>query len=127
MKTILLDTNFILTSLKEKIDFFEDIKLMGLKIIIPKQVINELKTITKSKKKLHFREQSELALKLLEKNRKSWMKKDLSTYGRNTDKGIINFANKNKRIIIATLDRELKKKIKNPTLIIRAQKKLEII
>lgn len=127
MKIVLLDTNFILTSLKEKIDFFEDIKFMGMKIIIPKQVINELKRITKSKKKLHFREQSELALKLLEKNRMSWMKKDLSKYGRNTDKGIKNYSDKHKEVIVATLDKELKKKIKNPTLIIRARKKLEII
>tara|TARA_Y100000310_G_C20499256_1_gene723107 strand:+ start:536 stop:919 length:384 start_codon:yes stop_codon:yes gene_type:complete len=126
MGKVILDTNFILSCVKQKIDFLEDIKLMGMEILIPKQVINELKIISKSKKKLHFREQSELALKLLEKNRKSWVKKDLSNYGKNTDKGIINFGNKNKSIIIATLDKELKNKIKNQKLVIRGKKNLEI-
>ena len=39
----LLDSNFLLTCIKQKIDFFEEIKLMGISIIIPKQVLNELK------------------------------------------------------------------------------------
>ena len=51
MKYAILDTNFILTCVKQKIDFFEDIKLMGFQIVIPKQVINEIEKIPKSKKK----------------------------------------------------------------------------
>lgn len=127
MKTILLDTNFILTCVKQKIDFFEDIKFMGMKIIIPKQVLNELKIIVNSKKKLHFRKDSELCLKIIEKEKKSFKEIDLSEYGKNTDKGIKNFAEKNKNIIVATLDKELKNKIKNRKLVIREKKNLEII
>jgi rRNA-processing protein FCF1 len=125
MKKVILDTNFILTSVKQKIDFFEEIKFMGMKILIPEQVINELKIIVNSKKKLHFREDAKLSLKLLEKE--SFKKIDLSKYGKNTDKGIKNFAEKNKDIIVATLDKELKNKIKNSKLVIREKKKLEII
>lgn len=125
MKKTILDTNFILTCVKQKIDFFEEIKFMGMEILIPKQVINELRIITSSKKKLHFREDAVLSLKLLEKN--SFKKIDLSKYGKNTDKGIKNCAEKNKDIIIATLDKELKNKIKNQKLVIRGKKKLEIM
>tara|TARA_Y100000310_G_scaffold77162_1_gene73740 strand:- start:19381 stop:19758 length:378 start_codon:yes stop_codon:yes gene_type:complete len=125
MKKTILDTNFILTCVKQKIDFFEEIKFMGMEILIPKQVINELKIIANSKKKLHFREDAKLSLKLLEKN--SFKKIDLSKYGKNTDKGIKSFAEKNKDAIVATLDKELKNKIKNNKLIIREKKKLEII
>tara|TARA_Y100000034_G_scaffold135448_1_gene207400 strand:- start:1124 stop:1507 length:384 start_codon:yes stop_codon:yes gene_type:complete len=127
MKIVLLDTNFIITCVKQKIDFFEDIKFMGMKILIPKQVINELKRIVNSKKKLHNREDAVLSLKLLEKEKKCFRKIDLSKYGKNTDKMLKNFAEKNSGIIVATLDKELKKKIKNQKLVIRGKKKLEII
>ena len=123
MKKALLDTNFILTSVKQKIDFFEEIKLMGIQIIIPKQVINELERITKSKQKLHNKEIAKLSLKLLEKER--FKKIDLKL--KNTDNGIINFAKKNPKAIIATLDKGIKSKIKNNKLVIRGKKKLEIL
>ena len=37
MKQALLDTNFILSCIRKKIDFFEEIRLMGIKIIIPEE------------------------------------------------------------------------------------------
>ena len=78
-----------------------------LTIIIPRQIIRELKKIMDSSKKLHFKKDAEIALKILEKN--SFKKIDL--IGKTVDKGIINFAKKDKKIIIATLDKELKKAI----------------
>lgn len=122
MKQVVLDTSFILTCIKQKIDFFEEVKLMGMKILIPKQVIEEIKRVVKSKKKLHFKEDAKLALKLLEKNNF----KEINLKEKYVDKALIKFAEKNKNILIATLDKELKNKIKNPKLIIREKKKLEI-
>ena len=127
MKYAILDTNFILTCVKQKIDFFEDIKLMGFQIVIPKQVINEIEKIPRSKKKLHFRDDALLSLKLLEKNHESYKNIDISKYGKNTDKRIKSFSDKNPEAIVATLDRELKKKTKNKKIVIRGKKKLEII
>ncbi len=46
MGQVLLDTNFILNCINQKIDFFED--LAGYKIIIPQEVINEIKKITEN-------------------------------------------------------------------------------
>ena len=100
---------------------------MGMKILISKQVINELMKIMNSKKKLHFRKDAELSLRILEKEKNSFKKINLSSYGKNTDKRIKNFADKNKNIIVATLDRELKNKIKNKKLVIRGKKKLEVM
>lgn len=123
MKKVILDSNFILTCIKQKIDFFEEIKFMGMKVLIPKQVIKEIKEIVNSKKKLHFKEDAKLALKLLEKN--SFNKVDLNT--KKVDKGLINFSKENKNVIMATLDKEIKNKIKNPKLIIRGKKRLEVL
>lgn len=127
MKYAILDTNFILTCVKQKIDFFEDIKLMGFQIVIPKQVINEIEKVSRSKKKLHVRDDALLSLKLLEKNRESYKNIDISKYGKNTDKRIKGFSIKYPEAVIATLDRELKKKTKNKKIVIRRKKKLEII
>ena len=123
MKKAVLDTNFILTCAKQKIDFLDEIKLMGIGVLIPEEVFLEIKKIKSSGKKLHFRENAKLALKILGK--KEFKKIKLNTT--DVDKGLVNFAEKNKDVIVATLDRELKEKIKKPKLVIRGKKKLEVI
>ena len=112
MKSALLDTNFILTCAKQKIDFFEELYFRGYQIIIPNRVIDELKKLKQTS-----------ALKLLEKNNF----KEIILVGKNTDNSIINYANKNPDILIATLDKQLSNKLKNRKIIIRGKKKLEII
>ena len=123
MKKAVLDTNFILSCVKQKIDFLDEIKFMGMEILIPEEVLKEVEKIRDSGKKLHFRENATLALKILD--RKEFKKITLGT--EDVDKGLVNFAENNKDAIIATLDGEIKKKIKKPKLVIRGRKKLEII
>lgn len=123
MKKAILDTSFILTCVKQKIDFLDEIELMGMDVLIPEEVLDEVRKIMKSGKKLHFRENAKLALKILNKN--GFKKIKLGTA--HVDKGLVNFAEKNKDVIVATLDRELKKKIKKPKLVIREKKRLEVI
>ncbi len=113
MKQIILDTSFILTCIKQKIDFFEE--LVGTQILIPEQVINEIKNLKNPN--------SGLALKILEKNK--FKKIDLGKG--NVDNLIIKFAKENPKSIVATLDKEIKNKTKNYKLIIRGKKKLEVI
>ena len=112
MKSALLDTNFILICIKQKIDFFEELEFMGFEILIPDKVIDELKKLKQTS-----------ALKLLEKNNF----REIILAGKNVDNSIINYAKKNPEIIIATLDKELSNKLKNRKIIIRGKKKLEII
>jgi rRNA-processing protein FCF1 len=114
MKQVLLDTNFIITCVNQKIDFFQEIPLMGIKIIIPEEVISELKNLKKT-----------FELKLLENEDEKFKKISLS--GKNVDNAIINFARKNPDIIIATLDQGIRKKIKSKKMGIRNRKKLEIV
>lgn len=117
MKFALLDTNFILTCIKQKIDFFEELKFIGLGILIPAQVIRELKNL-----KI---QEAEFALKILEKNKNDF--KEIDIGNGHVDKKIKFFAEKNPEILVATLDKELQKKLKNKKIIIRGKKKLEII
>ena len=123
MLKVLLDTNIILTCIKQKIDFFDDLENQGIKIIIPKQIIKEIEKLTKSKQKLRFREDAKLALKILEKN--DFQKIDIGKG--HVDKRIKLFADKYPKILIATLDKELQGKLKNSKVVIREKKRLEII
>ncbi len=122
MANALLDTSFILTCVNQKIDFVEEIYLFGLKIIVPKQVIKEINSIAKLKKGI-TKETAKLATKILQKSKF----KEINLEGKNVDKAIIKFANKNKNIVIATLDKEIQQKTENKKMIIRGKKKLEIV
>jgi rRNA-processing protein FCF1 len=91
---------------------FEYLELEGYKILIPERVILELKKLKK-----------ESALRLLKKEKFQ----EISLVGKNVDNSIINFAKKNPYILIATLDREMRKKIRNKKITIRNKKILEIV
>lgn len=123
MKKVILDTNFILTCVKQKIDFFNEMYLEGFGILIPREAVRELNSIAKSGKKLKFRESARIALKLIEKNRHE----EIELKTGNVDNGIVRFAKENPEIAVATLDREVKRKTKNPKLVIKGKKMLEII
>lgn len=122
MKKVILDTSFILSSVRERIDFFENFELEGFQPLIPKQVISEVEGLLKSKK-LKNRESANLALKLIKSH--SFRKIDLKT--KRVDNGIVKFAKANPSVIVATMDREIKRRIKNQKMVVRGKKKLEII
>jgi len=115
MKKVILDTSFIISCVKQKIDFFEEISLMGMKILIPKEVIEEIEKLNNS--------DSKLSLKILGKDRFE----KISIGKGHVDNRIVKFARENEGIIVATLDKEIKKRVKNNKLIIRGRKKLEVV
>ena len=114
-REVILDTSFILSAIRKKIDFLDDASSQGLTPVVPKQVMFELEKIPK--------DESKIALKILKKNRVRVI--DLNT--KDTDNGIIAYANANPEIIVATLDTEIKNSVKNPKFVIRGKKRLEII
>jgi len=107
---IILDTNFLVIAVKQKIQIFEQIEELypSSEIIIPSQVIEELNKLKKNKAlKIIEREAAELSLELIKKKSISNVKFITS----DTDAGIIRYATKND-IVVGTLDRELKARIK---------------
>jgi rRNA-processing protein FCF1 len=122
MKEAILDTSFILTCVKEKIDFFEWFLHNGIQPLIPKEVIKEIEGIIKSKQKLKEKETAVVSLAILEKNKF----KKISLNSKVVDDGIKNFADENPGFMVATLDKGLKKRLKNKLIYIRDKTKLEI-
>jgi rRNA-processing protein FCF1 len=122
MKYAVLDTNFILSCIRKKIDFFDKIPLMGMKILIPLQVLDELKKFSRQARG-SLKQEAKLALVILQNQ--EFKRVDL--YNKNVDNGIVKLANNNENYIIASLDREIKVKTKNRNLVIRGEKELEVI
>jgi len=112
MREVILDTSFILSAIKQKIDFFHFLEKEGLRAIVPEQTIRELRGLGAS-----------LALEIIGKNSFHLIK----IPGKDADSAVIAFARKNPEAVVATLDSGLQKKIKNRKLIIRQKKKLEIV
>jgi len=117
VEQIIIDTNFILTCVKQKIQMFEELEeLFGVyELIVGRQIFNELDRLKDEKElKIKEREAAEVALKLL-KLKKSRIK-IIDFNSPCVDTGIVFYAakkqpTKKQAIIIATLDRELKNRI----------------
>lgn len=122
MRKAVLDTSFILAGVRQKIDFFEELKRMGFQPVIPEKVLKEIKSLAKNKKR-KMRDNAQVALKIIEKSDFEVV----SPEGKNTDNSIAFFAMKNPKAAIATLDQELKNKLNNQKIIIRGKSKIDII
>ena len=123
---ILLDTNFILTCVKQKIDFFSladelfDEKLIW---VIPSEVLDELEQLSeKEGMRTEDKKAAGLSLKILRGHKL----KEIKLKDKNVDRGLAEYANTNE-IVLATLDRELKKKARFGILTIRGKKNLALI
>jgi len=124
MKKIILDTNFLIDCLRFKIDFLEEIQDLirePFQIFVLSATLKELEKI--SKLKIKESKYAKLALKLV-KEKKFLI---IETACKNTDKAILELANKDS--IIATNDKELRNKLRKKgikTIYLRAKKYLEI-
>jgi rRNA-processing protein FCF1 len=122
MAKIILDTNFILNCIGNKLDFFEEILMKGHSVLIPVEVIEEIKRLRDSSKAMKFKEQADLALKLI----KAHDYEEVSAPGRYVDVGLKKYLEENPLVILATMDKELKKSVKNRKMVVRNKKKLEL-
>jgi len=130
MPEVLIDTNFVLNCIENKVDFLERLREMGFNILVPVEIIFELEKISSSQKKLHFREDAGLGIKILNNSIDENFVKKIKLgieKGEYADEGIVRFLKKNPDVFIATMDKELKKKLNNSRIVLRAKKKLEIV
>jgi len=117
---ILLDTNFVLTCIKQKIDFetlANEILDGKIEWIIPLEVLKEIekfKDKVLSKKSLEFLDKLKPQIIKLEGN------------SPNVDQKIARYIY-GEKIILATLDKGLKSKVNNPILSIRGKKMLKLL
>ena len=116
---VLLDSNFIISCLRRKIDFMSQLEDLGFKIFLPKEVYQELKDI---KPNLSRGDKLivEMALKLFEDKKA----KNISLGNKSVDKGLIEKAKQG--YYIATLDAAIKRNAKNRVIISNSQNSIVI-
>ena len=110
---ILLDTNFILSSTKQKTHLFEQLQELypEKKIIVPSRVLDELEDLHERRDlTIEEREAAGLALHIfgmLEENEKIEV---IDLEGK-VDDILVDYANRHKGVILATLDRGIKQRL----------------
>ena len=125
MKTIILDTNFLVESAKNKVDIHEELKRIldyTFEVAVLDRTLEELDSIAVKKTKEGL--QAKLARTILLTKHVSI----IPTEGGHTDNLLLKRADENN--IIATMDKELKtrlKKKKQSVIIIRGKQKLAIV
>src|SRR3989344_5761260 len=107
---VLLDSNFIISCLKRKIDFIPELESMGFKILLPREVYQEIKDL-KLKAKQEEKALINIALDIFQSNT---IKK--TTLGnKSVDQGLIDKGKQG--VYIATLDAGIKRQIPNKIVI----------
>lgn len=121
---LILDTNFLIYCAKEKLDYVEKIRDLlneNYELVVPIQVVEELTKLKDDKlKKVSGKDKSraDLALQLLNANKV----KKVKIKGESVDEGILNLAKENKKNIVCTLDKEMRKILGRVILINRGKK-----
>ncbi|MEK6918512.1 MAG: PIN domain-containing protein [Nanoarchaeota archaeon] len=122
MVEVLLDTNFLISCVKQKIHFVDAIKelLSDSEIVVPAQVVSELQRISTDhdrKYRLEDREHASLALQLIVKYRV------IKGKGKYADKAIIGYVHeknyRSEQVIVATIDSGLVSKVRNVSRVIK--------
>jgi rRNA-processing protein FCF1 len=123
---ILLDTNFLLTCAKQKVDFASLIAEQvdeRLEWIVPEEVIAELEDLaTRKEMKGKDKDAAKLALILI----KNQGYESVRLNNKNVDVGIADFI-RGKIIALATLDKGLKKRVDNTLIVISDKRQVQIV
>jgi len=122
MRQVILDTNFLVYCAENKIDYVHEIMMLmneGHELVVPSSVIKELEEIYKTGEKLSDRSAAFLAIKILQSNNI----RVLPSREKYADGDILNQVRLGS--IVATLDLELRKKLRNSrVIVIQGKKKL---
>ncbi len=132
MKKIILDTNFLISALRFKIDIFSELERIcnfKYEICIVDQTINELEKLAE-KEKLNDRKAAKMALEIIKKGKIKIIKTvSKNKRVKNVDLLILELIKKGS-FVVATQDKELKRQIKKkevPLIVLRQKKYLKMI
>jgi rRNA-processing protein FCF1 len=118
---VILDTNFLIYCAKEKLDYIEEINNIlneGFDLVVPEQVIGELKRLKIKAKKGKDKDACDLALKILDKKKINIVQPS----GKSVDDAIMQLAQENSKNIVCTLDREMRWELGRVILVSRGKK-----
>lgn len=116
---VILDANFVVACVKKKIDFLEELEKLGFKVLMPKEIFEEIKDLRLNSDH-NTKAAVEVALELFKKRKI----KSMTLGNKPVDEGLIEFGKKG--AYIATLDGAIKRVVPNKVVISEAGNNLEI-
>jgi len=116
---VLLDSNFIISCIRKRIDFIDELEALGFKVALPREIVQELKDL-KSKVGHEDRAAIAVALKMFENSK---IKKIKLGNGKVDDK-LIDYGKKG--AYIASLDAYIKRSVPNKVVINAASNKIVV-
>jgi len=123
---ILLDTNFVLTCVRQGIDFIslaDEIFDVKIEWLVADEVIEELRMLSMRKEsKGKEKEAAKLGLELLER----LDAERIRLKNPNVDDGIVAYS-QNHDVVVASLDKGLKKRIKGKIMTIQGKNRINIV
>ncbi len=113
---VILDTNFIISCIMKKIDFLSELEGKGFKILLPKEVADEMKDLKmRQGQSREERIAIDTAFEIFEKRKV----KRISIGGRKVDDELIKMGKEG--AYIATLDRGIKRQVPNRVVILNSK------
>jgi len=107
---VLLDTNFVVSCVKKKIDFISELEGMGFRVLLPKEVFEEIKDL-----RLNSDYETRIAAKVALDILKARKVEGVTIGNKKVDEGLIEFGKRG--AYIATLDAAIKRAIPNKVVI----------
>ena len=118
---VVLDSSFIVSCVKRKIDFVSELRALGFKVMLPREVMQEIKDLKLKTKAREDKLAVELALQILNENKD--VKKMTIGHGK-VDDELIKFGNKG--AYVATLDAVIKRNVANRVVINNSKNNIEV-
>ena len=116
---VILDSSFIISCFRKKIDFREQLEGQGFNVLVPREVMQELKDVRKNSKSSR---EDRLAIDLALESLLGRGIKHISLGKGKVDDWLIKKGKQG--FYIATLDREIKRNVPNRIVIFDAQKRV---
>jgi rRNA-processing protein FCF1 len=118
---VILDTNFIISCIRKKIDFYEQLTEQGFKVVFPREVLQELKDVRRKNGTSHEdRIAIDLAMQMIERMKV----KKMSLGQGKVDDWLISKGKEG--YYIATLDAVIKRQVPKRVVIFDAQKRVGV-
>lgn len=114
---VILDTNFVVSCVKKKIDFLNELEGMGFKVLLPKEVFEEIKDLRQDSS-LADRTAANVAIEMFAKRKI----KNVTLGDKQVDEGLIEFGKRG--AYIASLDAVIKRSVPNRVVISEAENKI---
>ncbi|MFH1425509.1 MAG: PIN domain-containing protein [archaeon] len=118
---VLLDANFIISCVRKRIDFIDELEVLGFKVKVPREVLQELKDLKREKK---LGRETRTAINIAFQMLDDGGVKKVGVGGRTVDEGLI--AKGKEGVYIATLDKEILRGVPNKIVIDNSKKGLKV-